>query len=150
MRGVLKSPAQISVIGTQVIGIMSVAACRGMPLACRACFRAMVLAASLALTSLTFAIASAEPYRVMSGDTLRVDVFLSPEHSSEIKVDDAGQITLPAIGRLQVNGLTAEDIESEVREKLTSLSEISGVRVVVSVIDYRPIFVLGLVNNPGR
>jgi len=99
----------------------------------------MVLAASLALTSLTFAIASAEPYRVMSGDTLRVDVFLSPEHSSEIKVDDAGQITLPAIGRLQVNGLTAEDIESEVREKLTSLSEISGVAYnerAIKVVDF--------------
>jgi protein involved in polysaccharide export with SLBB domain len=86
----------------------------------------------------------------MGGDTLRVDVFLSPEHSAEIKVDDAGQITLPALGRVQVSGLTAEDIENAIREKLTSLSEISSVRVVVSVIEYRPIFVLGLVNIPGR
>ena len=149
-RGVLKSPTHFGVIEAQAMKVRSVAACRSIRLTCRACFRAMILAASLALTPLTFSVASAEPYRVMSGDTLRVDVFLSPEHSSEIKVDDAGQITLPAIGRVQVNGLTAEDIENEIRKKLTSLSEISGVRVVVSVIDYRPIFVLGLVNNPGR
>jgi len=149
-RGVLKSPAHISVIEARAMKVMSVAVCRGIRLTCRACFRTTVLAASLALMPLTFSMASAEPYRVMSGDTLRVDVFLSPEHSSEIKVDDAGQITLPAIGRVQVSGLTAEDIENEVRKKLTSLSEISGVRVVVSVIDYRPVFVLGFVNNPGR
>jgi protein involved in polysaccharide export with SLBB domain len=41
-------------------------------------------------------------------------------------------------------------IESAIREKLTTLSEISSVRVVVSVVEYRPIFVLGFVNNPGR
>ena len=128
----------------------STAVCRGIRLTFGARFRAQVLAAGLALTPLTFSMASAETYRVMSGDTLRVDVFLSPEHSAEIKVDDAGQITLPAIGRIQVNGFTAEDIEDAVRKELSSLSDMSGVRVVVSVIDYRPIFVLGLVNNPGR
>ncbi|MGB8313149.1 MAG: polysaccharide biosynthesis/export family protein [Aestuariivirga sp.] len=99
---------------------------------------------------MTFSVASAEPYRAMSGDTLRIDVFLSPEHSADTKVDDAGQITLPAIGRVRVSGLTAEEIENAIREKLKSLSDISGVRVVVSVIEYRPISVLGLVNNPGR
>ena len=124
--------------------------CRGIRLTFGPRFRATVLAAGLALTPLTFSMASAEPYRVMSGDTLRIDVFLSPEHSAEIRVDDAGEITLPAIGRIQVNGFTAEDIENAVRKELSSLSDMSGVRVVVSVIDYRPIFVLGLVNNPGR
>ena len=124
--------------------------CRGIRLTFRGWFRITVLAASLALTPLTFSMASAEPYRVMSGDTLRVDVFLSPEHSAEIKVDDAGQITLPALGRVHVSGLTADAIENAIREKLTSLSEITSVRVVVSVVEYRPIFVLGLVNNPGR
>ncbi len=130
--------------------VMSVAVCRSIWLAYRAWLRATVLAATFALAPLTFSMASAESYRVMSGDMLRVDVFLSPEHSAEIKVDDAGQITLPALGRVQVSGLTAEEIETAIREKLTSLSEITSVRVVVSVIEYRPIFVLGLVNNPGR
>lgn len=128
----------------------SVAVCRGIWLAYRAWLQATVFAATFALMPLTFSMASAEPYRVMSGDMLRVDVFLSPEHSAEIKVDDAGQITLPALGRVKVSGLTADEIESAIREKLTTLSEISSVRVVVSVVEYRPIFVLGFVNNPGR
>ena len=128
----------------------SVPVCRGIWLACRSWLRATVFAATFALMPLTFSMASAEPYRVMSGDMLRVDVFLSPEHSAEIKVDDAGQITLPALGRVKVSGLTADEIEIAIREKLTTLSEISSVRVVVSVVEYRPIFVLGFVNNPGR
>jgi protein involved in polysaccharide export with SLBB domain len=130
--------------------IRSVSARRGIALTCRAWFRATALAATLALAPMTFSVASAEPYRAMSGDTLRIDVFLSPEHSADTKVDDAGQITLPAIGRVRVSGLTAEEIENAIREKLKSLADISGVRVVVSVIEYRPISVLGLVNNPGR
>jgi len=113
-------------------------------------FKATVLSAILDLTLLTSSAASAETYRTMSGDTLRVDVFLSPEHSAEVRIDDAGDVTLPAIGRVHASGRTAEEIENAIREKLTSLSDISGVRVVVSVTEYRPIFVLGLVNNPGR
>ncbi|TMJ37988.1 MAG: hypothetical protein E6G89_13095 [Alphaproteobacteria bacterium] len=150
MRAVLKSPAQISVIGTKAVKIRSVAAFRGIRLTCVAWFRATVLSATLALTPLTFSVASAEAYRAMSGDTLRVDVFLSPEHSAEVRIDDAGDITLPAIGRVHASGLTAEEIENAIRQKLTSLSDISGVRVVVSVTEYRPIFVLGFVSNPGR
>ena len=129
---------------------MAVAIFRSIWLTFRAWLRVAVLVATIAVAPLSFATASAEPYRVMGGDMLRVDVFLSPEHSAEIKVDDAGQITLPALGRVQVSGLTAEEIENAIREKLTSLSEITSVRVVVSVIEYRPIFVLGFVNNPGR
>jgi protein involved in polysaccharide export with SLBB domain len=65
-------------------------------------------------------------------------------------VDDAGQITLPALGRIQAAGLTLEEVETAVVERLTRLSDISSVRVVASVTEYRPLFVLGLVNNPGR
>lgn len=128
----------------------SVAACRGMRPRCGVWFKATVLSATLALAPLTSSAASAETYRTMSGDTLRVDVFLSPEHSAEVRIDDAGDVTLPAIGRVHASGRTAEEIENAIREKLTSLSDISGVRVVVSVTEYRPIFVLGFVNNPGR
>jgi protein involved in polysaccharide export with SLBB domain len=103
-----------------------------------------------ALAALMAGSALADPYRVMSGDTLKIDVFLSPEHSAETRVDDAGQITLPALGRIQAAGLTLEEVETAVVERLTRLSDISSVRVVASVTEYRPLFVLGLVNNPGR
>jgi protein involved in polysaccharide export with SLBB domain len=94
-------------------------------------------------------VAMADSYRVMSGDTIKIDVFLSPEHSAETRVDDSGQISLPAIGRIQAAGLTLDEIETAVVERLTRLSDISSVRVVASITAYRPIYVLGLVNDPG-
>jgi exopolysaccharide production protein ExoF len=93
---------------------------------------------------------TAEPYRVMSGDTLRVDVFLSPEHSADARVNDAGEISLPAIGRVRAAGLTTAEIEASVIDELAKLSEIPSVRVVVSVSEYRPLFILGFVNSPGK
>lgn len=94
--------------------------------------------------------AGAEPYRVMGGDLLKIDVFLSPEHSAETRVDDNGEITMPAVGRVRAAGLTLEELETAIVERLVKLSDIQSVRVVVSVSEYRPVYVVGLVNNPGR
>lgn len=92
----------------------------------------------------------AQDYRVVKGDLLRVSVFQWPEYSGESRVDDTGTISLPALGRLTVDGLTLETIERQVIEKLSTLSEITKVRVVAEVAEYRPFSVLGAVNEPGR
>lgn len=92
----------------------------------------------------------AQDYRVVKGDLLRISVFQWPEYSGESRVDDFGNISLPALGRLIVNGLTLESIEQQVVEKLSAFSEIPNLRVVAEVAEYRPISVLGAVNKPGR
>ncbi len=92
----------------------------------------------------------AEDYRVVKGDLLRISVFQWPEYSGESRVDDTGTISLPALGRLTVDGLTLETIERQVIEKLSTLSEITKIRVVAEVAEYRPFSVLGAVNEPGR
>jgi protein involved in polysaccharide export with SLBB domain len=92
----------------------------------------------------------AQDYRVVKGDLLRVSVFQWPEYSGESRVDDSGTISLPALGRLTVDGLTLESIERQVIEKLSTFSEIPNVRVVAEVAEYRPFSVLGAVNEPGR
>lgn len=94
--------------------------------------------------------AAAEGYRVVMGDVLRVAVFQWPEYSGETRVDDSGMISLPALGRLAVEGLTLEKIEQRIIEKLATFTEIPNVRVVVEVAEYRPLSVLGAVNEPGR
>jgi len=108
------------------------------------------LSTAFLVAPLAGAQAFAASYKVMSGDTVKIDVFLSPEHSAESKVDDDGQISLPAIGRVQASGLTLEEIETTVVDKLTKLSDNPSARVVASISQYRPIFVTGAVNNPGQ
>jgi protein involved in polysaccharide export with SLBB domain len=113
-------------------------------------FRAAACSFAVILAPLGVTAASAAAYKVMSGDTVKVDVFLSPENSAESKVDDSGQISLPALGRVQAAGLTVEEIETAIVDKLTKLSDNPSARVVVSVSEYRPIYVIGSVNSPGK
>lgn len=103
----------------------------------------------LAVLSLPSVVA-AEEYRVVKGDVLRLSVFQWPEYSGESRVDDLGAISLPALGRLTVNGLTLEAIEQRIIAKLSSFSEIPNVRVIAEVVEYRPFSVLGAVSDPGR
>ena len=143
-------PAHLGMIGVTIMKTGSFAGHRGIRLTLGRNLLAAVFAVTLTLGALTATQAMAESYRIMSGDTLKIDVFLSPEHSAETKVDDNGQISLPAVGRIHASGLTLEEIETSIVDKLTKLSDISSVRVTASVSEYRPVFVIGLVNTPGR
>lgn len=88
-------------------------------------------------------------YRLDSGDRLRIIVFGQRELSGEYAIDSAGTIAMPLIGLIRARGLTAAEFQNRITSQLgaTFLRDPS---VIVEVINYRPFFILGEVNNAGQ
>ena len=87
-------------------------------------------------------------YRIAPGDTLRVIVFGHEDLSGEFQVDQSGRISLPLIQVIDVSGATKAELESEISGRL-SPDYLKNPRVSVEMIEYRPIYVMGEVRNPG-
>jgi polysaccharide export outer membrane protein len=88
-------------------------------------------------------------YRLGANDKVRINVFGEDDLSGEFEVDGGGNISYPLIGQIAVGGLTIPEVEA----KLTTLLKkdyLKQPRVSVEVLTYRPFFILGEVNVPGR
>ena len=62
-------------------------------------------------------------------------------------VNEQGQITLPTVGRLQVSGLSVEQVQALVQQRVGAFA--SGANVLVKLLSFK-LTVLGEVRNPGR
>lgn len=90
-----------------------------------------------------------EAYRLGTGDKLRMTVFNEPRLSGEFEVDGLGYVALPLIGEVQVSGLTLREFEARVQERLQE-GYLVDPRVSTEVTNYRPFYITGDVNSPGR
>src|ERR1700683_2346782 len=89
------------------------------------------------------------PYLLASGDRLRVIVFGQENLSNSFSVDGAGNISMPLIGNVHVQGLTTSQVQTTVEARLRE-GFLREPRVSVEVEAYRPFFVLGEVGVSGQ
>lgn len=94
--------------------------------------------------------ASSGPYRLAAEDQLRVTVFEDSRLSGEVRVSDSGAVAIPLLGPVQVAGLTVSEAEARIRREFQRRQLLQDPGVAVSVIAYRPIFVLGMVERGGQ
>ncbi len=89
------------------------------------------------------------PYRLASGDRLRVIVFGQESLSNTFNVDAAGTVSLPLIGAVRANGLTTAELERSVEGRLRE-GFLRDPRVAIEVEAYRPFFIMGEVTTSGQ
>jgi polysaccharide export outer membrane protein len=89
------------------------------------------------------------PYRLDSGDKLRVTVFGQDGITNSYIVDAGGNVMLPLIGPVRARGLTTSALSAAVAERLRS-GFIREPHVAVEIESYRPFFILGEVTAPGQ
>lgn len=88
-------------------------------------------------------------YRLGAGDVLSVRVFGETDLSLEkVKLSDNGTIFMPSLGELVVLGKTLGEVERIVVDGLKGRILVDP-RVSVSVEEYRPFFINGMVEKPG-
>jgi protein involved in polysaccharide export with SLBB domain len=90
------------------------------------------------------------PYRLGPGDILSIQVLHADEINRLVyQVDQRGECNLPIIGRTRAMGLTAPELESELRTSLKRY--INDPQVTVQVQEYKslPVTIVGAVRNPG-
>jgi polysaccharide export outer membrane protein len=89
------------------------------------------------------------PYRLDSGDQVRVIVFGQKELSERFNVNDSGQISIPLLGPVFVRGMTAKDVEDALKDRFAD-GLVTDPSVNVEVETFRPFYILGEVRNPGQ
>jgi protein involved in polysaccharide export with SLBB domain len=89
-----------------------------------------------------------EDYRLGAADKVRVTVFGEEALTGEFIVGANGKISLPLIGETQAAGLTISEFQTEIANAL-SQGFINEPRVSAEVLNYRPFYILGEVNQPG-
>ncbi|MTI46175.1 polysaccharide export outer membrane protein [Roseibium hamelinense] len=90
-----------------------------------------------------------QPYRLDSSDRLRIIVFGQDDLSNTYVVDQAGYISFPLIGNVAARGKTQIELGNEIARKLRQ-GFLRDPDVSVEVDTYRPIFVMGEVQNAGQ
>jgi polysaccharide export outer membrane protein len=88
-------------------------------------------------------------YRLGPGDALRVTVFRHEDLSGEFRLDGEGYFALPLLGEVRGGGRTARELESEIESALKSGGYLVDPQVSLEVLNYRPFYIIGEVNNPG-
>lgn len=89
------------------------------------------------------------PYRLDTGDQLRIIVFGQADITNTYTVDKAGMISMPLIGQVPARGRTPVEVEANIAAKLRA-GYLRRPDVSVEVDRYRPIFVMGEVTASGQ
>lgn len=92
--------------------------------------------------------ASAPEYHLGPGDRLSIVVFGEDNMTGEYDVDDTGTVSVPLAGRIKVDNMTPAELEKALDQRLGK-GLVTNPQVAVSVVRYRPFYILGEVKNPG-
>jgi len=89
--------------------------------------------------------------RIGPGDLLQISVYGTSDYDRQVRVNESGQITLPLLGTVTVGGLTIEQSEQVLEEKLSALGYFNSPQVTVFTKEYgtASVSVLGEVQKPG-
>ncbi len=90
-----------------------------------------------------------EPYRLDSGDTIRLLVYEEDDLSKTYAVDQAGYVSIPLVGSVPARGSTAQELELAIAARLAN-GFLRDPDVAVEVDRYRPVFIMGEVSTAGQ
>ena len=87
-----------------------------------------------------------------AGDTLRISAFRYPELTTEARVSEEGQVKVPLIGAVALQGLTPDKAAALIAERLKRGNYVLDPEINVAVLQARSrqVSVLGHVTRPGR
>ena len=104
----------------------------------------------LLMSTLTGRKTSQRDYKIGPEDLLEISVFEEEKLNKTVRVSSQGNISLPLLGVLRVKGLTANELEKEIRDLLAE-KYLQDPHVGVFIKEYRSqrISVIGMVEKPG-
>ncbi len=113
---------------------------------------ALAPAAAVAQTPAQPQQVAAAQYRLALGDTIRITVFQVPDLSLETRITEAGVISYPLLGSVNLAGLTIAEAEQKIAKGLRDGNFVRQPQVSITVIQARgnQVSVLGQVGRPGR
>lgn len=88
-------------------------------------------------------------YTIGAGDMLEIGVWKDPALSRQVVVLPDGSISFPLVGRFLAAGKTAEQLKSDMVEKLVRYISEPELSVIVQQVNSQVVYIIGKVNRPG-
>ena len=88
-------------------------------------------------------------YHLGPGDRVEIKVLGADELNSQYSIQDDGTIRMLMIGEIPAAGLTPEQVQTKIEDKLKAGRYIKQPHASVAVASYRPFYILGEVASPG-
>lgn len=88
-------------------------------------------------------------YRLGPADKVRIIVFGEEQLSGEFVVSGNGMIAMPLVGDIRAAGLTTPQFQTALQEALKD-GYLRDPRVSAEVLNFRPFYILGEVQEPGE
>ncbi len=91
-----------------------------------------------------------QEYQIGPKDLLEISVFGLDELNKTVRVSEDGNITLPLLGEIQVEGMNKTEVENKLRDLLAE-KYLQDPQVTLFIVEYQSkrVSVLGAVSNPG-
>ena len=104
----------------------------------------------LVLLGSQVAVAQESDYVLGPNDIIAISVYMEDDLSfEEIRIGDTGRINYPFLGEIQASGNTVSGFESLIRRGLIDGEFLIDPAVTVRIVQYRPFFIDGEVEDPG-
>ena len=87
-------------------------------------------------------------YQLAPGNKVRINVFNQEDLSGEHTLDGNGQFSMPLIGTVNANGLTADELEALLVSRYKP-DYLVNPRIFVQIGNYRPYYLMGEVASKG-
>jgi polysaccharide export outer membrane protein len=88
-------------------------------------------------------------YTLGPGDKVHVTVYGEADLTGDFEISGSGRLAFPLIGDVRAAGLTAPELGRALTAKLAG-GYLKAPRVAVEITTYRPFYIVGQVNKPGR
>jgi polysaccharide biosynthesis/export protein len=88
-------------------------------------------------------------YHLGPGDKLDVKVLGADELNGQYTVQDDGTIRMLLVGEVPVAGLTPDQVQAEIEQKLRAGRYLKDPHANVAIANYRSFYILGEVASPG-
>jgi polysaccharide export outer membrane protein len=90
-----------------------------------------------------------KPYLIGKDDVLDIIVWKEPQLSGKVRVVGDGTVTVPLIGPTPAEGLTCEQLQTNITKRLGKYTQRPNVTVRVALAASQVFYVLGEVRKPG-
>lgn len=87
-------------------------------------------------------------YRIGPRDLLEITVYGLPELTQTVRVAEDGSITMSLIGKVDVSGMTAQELEKKLASALDK-TYTKDAHVTVFIKEYQKVSIIGAVSKPG-
>lgn len=103
---------------------------------------------SFGLSPATASESGLSEYTLGSGDQIKIQVYGEEDLTVEVRLSDAGTLSFPFLGELNVLGLTVGRLQSLIDVGLRG-DYLIDPKVSVTILEYRQFFINGEVKKPG-